>query len=45
MQPKKSSKELINCFKDYVDIAEASYALLHNIFENERNKLNNSFNQ
>ena len=45
MQPKKSSKELINCFKDYVEIAEASYALLHNIFENERNKLNNSFNQ
>ena len=45
MQPKKSSKELINFFKDYVDIADASYALLHNIFENERNKLNNSFNQ
>ncbi|WP_103639894.1 diadenosine tetraphosphate hydrolase [Campylobacter concisus] len=45
MQPKKSSKELINCFKDYVDIADASYALLHNVFENERNKLNNSFNQ
>ena len=45
MQPKKSSKELINCFKDYVDIADASYALLHNVFENERNKLNNSLNQ
>ena len=45
MQPKKSSKELINCFKDYVDIADASYALLHNVFENKRNKLNNSFNQ
>ena len=45
MQPKKSSKELINCFKDYVDIADASYAMLHNIFENERNELNNSFNQ
>ena len=39
MQPKKSSKELINCFKDYIDIADASYALLHNIFENERNGL------
>ena len=39
MQTKKSSKELINCFKDYVDIADASYALLHNIFENERNGL------
>ena len=45
MQTKKSSKELINCFKDYVDIADASYAMLHNIFENKRNKLNNSFNQ
>ena len=32
MQPKKSSKELINCFKDYIDIADASYALLHNVF-------------
>ena len=39
MQPKKSSKELINCFKDYVDIADASYALLHNIFENEEGEL------
>ena len=45
MQPKKSNKELINCSKDYIDIADASYALLHNFFENERNKLNNSFNQ
>ena len=45
MQPKKSSKELINCFKDYIDIADASYALVHNVFDNERNKLNNSFNQ
>ena len=40
MQPKKSSKELINCFKDYIDIADASYALLHNVFENERNGFN-----
>ena len=39
MQPKKSSKELINCFKDYIDIADASYALLHNVFDNERNGL------
>ena len=39
MQTKKSSKELINCFKDYIDIADASYALLHNVFENERNGL------
>ena len=39
MQTKKSSKELINCFKDYIDIADASYALLHNIFENEEGEL------
>ena len=40
-----STKEQIIKFKDYADIADASYAMLHNIFENERNKLNNSFNQ
>ena len=39
MQPRKSSKELINCFKDYIDIADASYALLHNVFENEEGEL------
>ena len=39
MQSKKSSKELINCFKDYIDIADASYAMLHNIFENEEGEL------
>ena len=39
MKSNKTSKELINCFKDYIDIADASYALLHNIFENERNGL------
>ena len=39
MQPKKSSKELINCFKDYIDIADASYVFLHNLFDNERNGL------
>ena len=39
MKSKKTSKELINCFKDYIDIADASYALLHNVFENERNGL------
>ena len=39
MQAKKSSKELINCFKDYIDIADASYAMLHNIFENEEGEL------
>mgnify|MGYP003092734311 CR=1 FL=1 len=41
---KISTKEQIIKFKDYADIADASYAILHNIFENERNKLNNSFN-
>ena len=39
MQTKKSNKELINCFKDYIDIADASYALLHNVFENEEGEL------
>ena len=39
MKSNKTSKELINCFKDYIDIADASYALLHNVFENERNGL------
>ena len=39
MESNKTSKELINCFKDYIDIADASYALLHNVFENERNGL------
>ena len=39
MKSNKTSKELINCFKDYIDIADASYALLHNIFENEEGEL------
>ena len=39
MQAKKSSKELINCFKDYIDVADASYAMLHNIFDNEEGEL------
>ena len=37
MKSNKTSKELINCFKDYIDIADPSYALLHNVFENEIN--------
>ena len=45
MQTKKSSKELINCFKDYIDIADASYALLHNVFENERNGLDDLYDK
>ena len=39
MESNKTSKELINCFKDYIDIADASYAFLHNVFENEKNGL------
>ena len=34
-----SIKEQIIKFKDYADIADASYAFLHNVFENERNGL------
>jgi len=34
-----STKEQIIKFKDYADIADASYAMLHNVFENERNGL------
>ena len=34
---KISTKEQIIKFKDYADIADASYAFLHNVFENERN--------
>ena len=36
---KISTKEQIIKFKDYADIADASYAFLHNIFENEKNGL------
>ena len=32
-----STKEQIIKFKDYADIDDASYAFLHNVFENERN--------
>ena len=39
MKSNKTNKELINCFKDYIDIADASYALLHNVFENEEGEL------
>ncbi len=34
---KISTKEQIIKFKDYVDIADASYSFLHYVFENERN--------
>ena len=36
---KISAKEQIIKFKDYADIADASYAFLHYVFENERNGL------
>lgn len=29
-----SNKEMINKFKDYADCADASYAMLHYVFEN-----------
>ena len=45
MQTKKSNKELINCFKDYIDIADASYAMFHNGFENERNGLDELYDK
>jgi len=41
----KSNKELINCFKDYIDIADASYAMLHNVFENEGNELDELYDK
>ena len=34
-----STKEQILKFKDYADIADASYSFLHYVFENERNGL------
>ena len=34
-----STKEQIIKFKDYADIADASYAMLHWVSENERNGL------
>jgi len=43
VQTKKSNKELINCFKDYID--NASYAMLHNVFENERNGLDELYDK
>ena len=36
-----STKEQIIKFKDYADIADASYAMLHWISENEKNGFDN----
>ena len=38
---KISTKEQIIKFKDYADIADASYAMLHWVSENEKNGLDN----
>ncbi|WP_196377365.1 hypothetical protein [Campylobacter concisus] len=38
-----STKEQIIKFKDYADIADASYAFLHNVFENEKNGLDDLY--
>ena len=42
---KISTKEQIIKFKDYADIADASYAFLHNIFENEKNGLDDLYSK
>ena len=36
-----SAKEQILKFKDYADIADASYAMLHWVSENEKNGFDN----
>ena len=33
----KSVKQIISDIKDHADMADVSYAFLHNVFENERN--------
>jgi len=40
-----STKEQIIKFKDYADIADASYAFLHNVFENEKNGLDDLYSK
>ncbi|VTX99461.1 hypothetical protein [Campylobacter concisus] len=40
-----STKEQILKFKDYADIADASYAMLHWISENEKNGLDNNIDK
>ena len=45
MQNKISTKEQIIKFKDYADIADASYAMLHWISENEKNGLDNNIDK
>ncbi|WP_103605205.1 diadenosine tetraphosphate hydrolase [Campylobacter concisus] len=40
-----STKEQIIKFKDYTDIADASYAMLHWVNENEKNGLDNNIDK
>ena len=40
-----STKEQILKFKDYADIADASYSFLHYVFENERNGLDDLYSK
>ncbi|MBS5810450.1 MAG: hypothetical protein KIC71_07460 [Campylobacter concisus] len=40
-----STKEQIIKFKDYADIADASYAFLHYVFENEKNGLDDLYSK
>jgi len=42
---KISTKEQIIKFKDYADIADVSYAMLHRINEVERNGLDNNIDK
>jgi len=42
---KISAKEQIIKFKDYADIADASYAMLNWVSENERNGLDNNIDK
>ena len=45
MQNKISTKEQILKFKDYADIADASYAMLHWVSENEKNGLDDLYSK
>ena len=42
---KISTKEQIIKFKDYADIADASYSFLHYVFENEKNGLDDIYSK
>ena len=40
-----TNKEMVNKIKDYADIADASYAMLHWVSENEKNELDNNIDK